>query len=95
MGRSTTGMPLTHSFCQHVVGRDARLVFKSAFATRLARYCARNPYALKRLTGDRTAKAEPTAPIAHAVPNGRRTSYTSFRATGAAAHTFSFPRFNA
>ena len=29
-----------------------------AFATRLARYCARNPVALERLTYDRTAKAE-------------------------------------
>jgi len=28
-----------------------------AFATRLARYCARNPVALERLTDDRTAKA--------------------------------------
>ena len=28
-----------------------------AFATRLARYCARNPVALERLTYDRTAKA--------------------------------------
>ncbi len=28
-----------------------------AFATRLARYCARNPVALERLTSDRTAKA--------------------------------------
>lgn len=28
-----------------------------AFAIRLARYCARNPVALKRLTHDRTAKA--------------------------------------
>ena len=28
-----------------------------AFATRLARYCARNPVALERLTCDRTAKA--------------------------------------
>jgi hypothetical protein len=28
-----------------------------AFATRLARYCARNPLALERLTYDRTAKA--------------------------------------
>ena len=27
-----------------------------AFATRLARYCARNPVALERLTYDRTAK---------------------------------------
>ncbi|MBA3889407.1 MAG: transposase [Gemmatimonadaceae bacterium] len=28
-----------------------------AFVTRLARYCARNPVALERLTYDRTAKA--------------------------------------
>ena len=28
-----------------------------AFATRLARYCARNPVALERLTYDRTTKA--------------------------------------
>jgi hypothetical protein len=28
-----------------------------AFATRLARYCARNPVALERLTYDRVAKA--------------------------------------
>jgi hypothetical protein len=28
-----------------------------AFATRLARYCARNPVALERLTYDRSAKA--------------------------------------
>ena len=31
-------------------------------ATRLERYCARNPVALERLTYDRTAKAVPTGP---------------------------------
>ena len=52
------GMPTWPHFGFHVhtavwVPEDDR-----AFATRLARYCARNPVALERLTYDRHAKAE-------------------------------------
>ena len=37
-----------------------------AFATRLARYCARNPVALERLTYDRTAKTVTSTAASHA-----------------------------
>ncbi len=42
-----------------------------AFATRLARYCARNPIALERLTEDRTAKA-----VTYRSDKSRRPRYT-------------------